>query len=79
MVMGKVAARIDEIQSEWAHRVTPKQRLTGSRIHRQLIVDHYWSWCLSSAVGGYWCAETLKGPPRREPAGAYCVQATSGT
>jgi transposase len=40
-VMEKVAARIDEIQSEWAHRVTPKQRLTGSRIHRQLIVDHY--------------------------------------
>jgi hypothetical protein len=23
--------------------------------------------------------QTLKGPPRREPAGAYCVQATSGT
>ena len=40
-VMGKVAARIDEIQSEWAHRVTPKQRLTGSRLHRQLIEDHY--------------------------------------
>ena len=41
LVMEKVAARIDEIQSEWAHRVTPKQRLTGSRVHRQLIVDHY--------------------------------------
>ncbi|MDO8579233.1 MAG: IS21 family transposase [Dehalococcoidales bacterium] len=40
-VMEKVAVRIDEIQREWAHRVTPKQRLTGSRIHRQLIVDHY--------------------------------------
>jgi len=40
-VMEKVAARIDEIQSEWAHRVTPKQRLTGSRLHRQLIEDHY--------------------------------------
>ena len=39
-VMEKVAARIDEIQSEWAHRVTPKQRLTGSRIHRHLIEDH---------------------------------------
>jgi hypothetical protein len=39
--MEKVAARIDEIQSEWAHRVTPKQRLTGSRLHRQLIEDHY--------------------------------------
>src|SRR3972149_5704133 len=40
-VMEKVAARIDEIQSEWAHRVTPKQRLTGSRVHGQLMVDHY--------------------------------------
>ena len=40
-VMEKVAARIDEILSEWATRVTPKQRLTGSRLHRQLIEDHY--------------------------------------
>ena len=40
-VMEKVVARIDETQSDWAHRVTPKQRLTGSRIHRQLVVDHY--------------------------------------
>jgi transposase len=40
-VLEKVAARIDGIQEEWAHRVTPKQRLTGSRIHRQLIAEQY--------------------------------------
>ncbi len=40
-VLEKVAARIDEIQAEWAHRVTPKQRLTGSRIHRQLVEERY--------------------------------------
>jgi len=40
-VLEKVAARIDEIQAEWAHRVTPKQRLTGTRIHRQLVAEHY--------------------------------------
>ena len=40
-VMEKVGPRIDEILSEWAHRVTPKQRLTGSRLHRQLVEEHY--------------------------------------
>ncbi len=40
-VIDKVAPRIDEILEEWKHRVTPKQRLTGSRIHRQLIEDQY--------------------------------------
>ena len=40
-VMEKVAPRIDEILEEWKHRLTPKQRLTGSRIHRQLVEDHY--------------------------------------
>jgi len=40
-VMDKVAPRIDEILEEWKHRVTPKQRITGSRILRQLIEDHY--------------------------------------
>ena len=40
-VLEKVADRIDAIQAEWAHRVTPKQRLTGTRIHRQLIEEHY--------------------------------------
>jgi transposase len=40
-VMDKVASRIDEILEEWKHRLTPKQRLTGTRLHRQLVEDHY--------------------------------------
>jgi transposase len=40
-VTGKIAPRIDEILSEWAGRVTPKQRITGTRIHRQLLKDGY--------------------------------------
>jgi transposase len=40
-VMDKVAPRIDEILEEWKHRLTPKQRLTGSRLHRQLIEEHF--------------------------------------
>jgi len=40
-VTDKIAPRIDEILSEWAGRVTPKQRITGSRIHRQLLKDNY--------------------------------------
>ena len=40
-VMEKVAPRIDEILSEWARRVTPKQRPTGSRLHRQLVEERY--------------------------------------
>jgi len=40
-VTDKIAPRIDEILSEWAGRVTPKQRITGSRIHRQLLKENY--------------------------------------
>ena len=40
-VMDVVAPRIDEILEEWKHRATPKQRITGSRILRQLREDHY--------------------------------------
>jgi transposase len=40
-VMDKVAPRIDELLEEWKHRVTPKQRITGSRILRQLHEEHY--------------------------------------
>jgi transposase len=40
-VMDRVAPRIDELLKEWAHRVTPKQRVTGSRILRQLRDEHY--------------------------------------
>jgi len=40
-VTDKIAPRIDEILSEWAGRVTPKQRITGGRIHRQLLKENY--------------------------------------
>lgn len=33
----KVRGRIDELVEEWRGRTTPKQRITGMRIHRQLI------------------------------------------
>jgi transposase len=36
-----VAPRIEEILSEWRGRTTPKQRITGTRIHRQLIEEGY--------------------------------------
>ena len=39
-VTDKIAPRIDEILSEWAGRVTPKQRITGTRIHRQLLKEN---------------------------------------
>lgn len=32
----KAAARIEELLSEWRDRTTAKQRITGSRLHRQL-------------------------------------------
>src|SRR5919202_4180388 len=34
-----VAPRIDRILQEWRHRTTHKQRITGSRIHRQLVEE----------------------------------------
>jgi len=40
-VTDKIAPRIDEILSQWSGRLTPKQRLTGSRIHRQLVEEGY--------------------------------------
>jgi len=40
-VTDRIAPRIDEILSEWAGRVTPKQRITASRIHRQLLKENY--------------------------------------
>src|SRR5215213_5562087 len=36
-----VAPRIEEILSEWRGRTIPKQRITGTRIHRQLIQEGY--------------------------------------
>ena len=41
LVTDKIAPRIDEILSQWSGRLTPKQRLTGSRIHRQLVEEGY--------------------------------------
>jgi transposase len=35
----KAAARIGELLEEWRHRTTPKQRITGSRLHRQLLEE----------------------------------------
>jgi transposase len=32
----KAASRIDELIEEWRDRTTPKQRITGARLHRQL-------------------------------------------
>jgi transposase len=40
-VMDRVAPRIDELLKEWEYRVTPKQRVTGSRVLRQLCDEHY--------------------------------------
>lgn len=40
-VTDKIAPRIDDILSQWSGRLTPKQRLTGSRIHRQLVEEGY--------------------------------------
>ena len=36
-----VAPRIDQILQEWRYRTTPKQRITGTRIHRQLAEEGY--------------------------------------
>lgn len=40
-VLEKVGPRIDELLIEWAGRTTPKQRITGTRIHRQLREEGY--------------------------------------
>jgi transposase len=36
-----VAPRIDHLLEEWHHRTTQKQRITGTRIHRQLVEEGY--------------------------------------
>jgi transposase len=40
-VMEMVAPRIEEILLEWSERTTPKQRITGTRVHRQLLEEGY--------------------------------------
>jgi transposase len=36
-----VAPRIDEIIEQWRRRTTAKQRITGTRVHRQLVEEGY--------------------------------------
>ena len=38
-VLKKVAPRIDDLLEEWSTRTTPKQRITGTRLHQQLIEE----------------------------------------
>jgi transposase len=40
-VLERVAPRIDALLVEWSDRTTPKQRITGTRIHRQLREEGY--------------------------------------
>ena len=40
-VLERVAPRIDGLLVEWSGRTTPKQRITGTRIHRQLREEGY--------------------------------------
>lgn len=36
-VFDQVSARLDALLDEWRTRTTPKQRITGTRLHRQLV------------------------------------------
>ena len=38
-VPGRVAPRIEELLTEWSVRTTAKQRITGTRLHRQLVEE----------------------------------------
>ena len=40
-VLEQVCGRIDELLKEWEPRTTAKQRITGTRIHQQLIEEGY--------------------------------------
>ncbi len=40
-VMDTVAPRIEELLEQWRGRTTPKQRITGTRVHRQLVEEGY--------------------------------------
>ena len=40
-VLEQVAPRIDELLEAWSRRTTAKQRITGSRVHRQLVEEGY--------------------------------------
>ena len=41
LVTERVAPRLEELLSTWSRRTTAKQRLTGTRLHRQLLEDGY--------------------------------------
>jgi transposase len=38
-VLEKVQERLDELLAEWRERTTAKQRLTGTRLHRELVTE----------------------------------------
>jgi transposase len=40
-VLEKVSGRIEELLKEWKPRTTDKQRITGTRIHKQLVEEGY--------------------------------------
>ena len=40
-VLEEVKPRMDQLLEEWAGRVTAKQRLTGCRLHRELVQEGY--------------------------------------
>jgi len=40
-VMDQVRARLKELLDEWTSRSNPKQRITGTRLHKQLVSEHY--------------------------------------
>ena len=40
-VLEEVGERIDEILQEWGRRTTPKQRITGTLVHQQLVGEGY--------------------------------------
>ena len=40
-VLDEVSTRIDEIMQQWGTRTTPKQRITGTLVHEQLLREGY--------------------------------------
>jgi len=40
-VWERVSVRLEELLAEWSRRTTAKQRLTGTRVHRQLVEEGY--------------------------------------
>jgi transposase len=40
-VLDQVAPRLEELMEEWSRRTTRKQRITGSRLHRELVEEGF--------------------------------------